>query len=285
VSFALEPRHRTGSGEPLVLLHGFTNTWRVWLPVLPALERRFDVLVPTLGGHCGADPWEDGVEPTVSALADIAERELDAAGFDTAHVAGNSLGGWIALELAKRGRARSVVALSPAGGWTGDDPREERRLKGFFARTRKLSELSYPLARKLVTRPRLRQLMLRDAMEHGDRMKPGDALHMVQGVVECSIFFEFMEAVLRDGPAVELEQISCPALIAWAEKDKIFPIERYEETFRTVPGVEVVRLNGCGHVPMWDDPELVARTIGDFAAAGTLEASPGAVSSQPSVSA
>lgn len=75
-----------------------------------------------------------------------------------------------------------------------------------------------------------------------------------------------MEAVIRDGPAVDLEQISCPVLIAWPEKDKIFPVERYADTFSTVPGVEVIRLHGCGHVPMWDDPGLVARTIGEFAA-------------------
>lgn len=265
MSFVLEPRHRTGSGDPLVLLHGFTNTWRVWLPVIPTLAERFEVVVPTLGGHCGADPWKQGAEPTVSALADLVEQELDNAGIETAHVAGNSLGGWLALEVAKRGRARSVVALAPAGGWKRGDEGEERRLKGFFHRTHKLTSLSYPRARGLVTRPRLRRLMFRDVMEHGERMKPGDALHMMQGVVECSIFFDFIETVLRDGPAVDLDRISCPVLIAWPEKDKIFPYERYAETFDTVPGVEVVRLDGCGHVPMWDDPDLVARTIADFA--------------------
>ena len=275
MSLVLEPRHRTGSGDPLVLLHGFTNTWRAWLPVIPELASRFDVLAPTLGGHCGADPWQEGVEPTVASLADAAEAELDSAGIDTAHVAGNSLGGWIALELAKRGRARSVVAIAPAGGWKESDEREERRLTGFFNRTHKLSSLAYPRARGLVTRPLLRKLMLRDVMEHADRMRPGDALHMIQGVVECPIFFDFLQAVLRDGPAVDLERISCPVRIAWAEKDRIFPVERYGDAYSTVPGVEVVRLPGCGHVPMWDDPELVARTIGDFAAreSATLVAS------------
>jgi pimeloyl-ACP methyl ester carboxylesterase len=266
MSFVVEPRHRTGSGEPLVLLHGFTGTWRVWLPVIPELARRFDVFAPTLGGHCGADPWQEGVEPTVASLADAAEAELDSAGIETAHVAGNSLGGWLALELAKRGRARSVVAIAPAGGWTEGDERELRRLTGFFHRTHKLTTLAYPRARGLVTRPRLRKLMFRDVMEHGDRMPPGDALHMMQGVLECPIFFEFLDAVVRDGPAVDLEQISCPVRIAWAEKDTIFPVERYAETLSAVPGVEVVRLAGLGHVPMWDDPGVVARTIADFAA-------------------
>ena len=267
MSLALEPRHRMGSGDPLVLLHGFTGTWRVWLPVIPKLAERFDVLAPTLGGHCGADPWQEGVEPTVAALADAAEAELDTAGIDTAHIAGNSLGGWLALELAKRGRARTVVALSPAGGWSGDDEREERRLAGFFQRSRKGAELAYPRARGLVTRPRLRKLMFRDVMVHGERMPPGEAHHMMQGMVECSIFSEFVAAVTRDGPAVDLDRISCPVRIAWCEEDVIFPVERYSQTFGAVPGVEVTRLPGCGHVPMYDDPDLVARTIAEFASA------------------
>lgn len=266
-----------GSGEPLVLLHGFTGTWRVWLPVMPKLAERFDVLAPTLAGHCGADPWQEGVEPTIAALADAAEAELDNAGIESAHIAGNSLGGWLALELAKRGRARSVVCLSPAGGWRADDEREERRLSGFFHRTHKLTSLIYPRARDFVTRPRMRRLMFRDMMVHGERVPPGEAHHLMQGLVECSIFFDFIDAVNRDGPAADMDQVSCPARIAWCEKDVIFPVERYSQTFSTVPDVEVTRLPGCGHVPMYDDPDLVARTIAEFSSASRSD-EPAAVS-------
>ena len=282
MSLALEGRHRTGSGDPLVLLHGFTGTWRVWLPVVPALAERFDVFAPTLGGHCGADPWPAGREPTIAALADAAEAELDAAGIDTAHVAGNSLGGWLALELAKRGRARSVVGLAPAGGWWDDEQAEERRLLGFFQRTRRLTALAAPRARSLVTRPRLRRLMFRDVLVHGDRIPPGEAAHMMEALLECSIFDDLLTVVTRDGPAVGLEDVSCPVLVAWPEKDRVFPIDRYAERYRReVPGAELVTLHGCGHVPIYDDPELVARTIGDFAARAAREAAAPAPASSP----
>jgi pimeloyl-ACP methyl ester carboxylesterase len=109
------PAHRGGSGPPLVLLHGFLDTWRVWELVLPALEREHDVLAPTLAGHAGGPPLP---EIAAGALADAVERAMDGAGFATAHVAGNSLGGHVALQLAARGRARTVVAFAPAGGWT-----------------------------------------------------------------------------------------------------------------------------------------------------------------------
>src|SRR5579863_8914742 len=109
------PSHRGGEGLPLVCLHGVTDTWRTWELVLPALERERDVLAPTLAGHAGG-PAIVG-EPSNETLVDAVERAMDEAGFQTAHIVGNSLGGWVALQLAERGRARSVVALAPAGGW------------------------------------------------------------------------------------------------------------------------------------------------------------------------
>src|SRR4051794_29164637 len=118
------PSLRVGSGPPLVLLHGFVDTWRTWELVLPALERHHDVLAPTLVGHAGGPPLEGAV--TRHLLADAVERAMDAAGFATAHVAGNSLGGYVALQLAARGRAESVVAFAPGGGWArGDDSFKE----------------------------------------------------------------------------------------------------------------------------------------------------------------
>ena len=114
------PLHRGGSGPPLVLLHGFIDTWRTWDLVLPELERHHDVLAPALVGHAGGPPLTGEVTPDL--LPDAIERAMDAAGFETAHIVGNSLGGYLALQLAARGRARSVVALAPAGGWAeGDD--------------------------------------------------------------------------------------------------------------------------------------------------------------------
>src|SRR5262249_25951396 len=129
--------HRGGSGEPLLLIHGFSATWRVWEPMLPLVEGEFDALAVTLGGHVGG-PEVAACELSVSGLADLLERAMDDAGFETAHVVGNSLGGWLALELGHRGRARSVVALAPAGGWERGT-RHERRLKGLFTRNHRMS--------------------------------------------------------------------------------------------------------------------------------------------------
>lgn len=103
----------------MVCLHGFMDTWRSWELVLPALEREHDVLALTLAGHAGGPALED--EGGSDALVAAVEREMEAAGFQEAHLVGSSLGGYLALKLAARARARTVVAFAPAGGWAPGD--------------------------------------------------------------------------------------------------------------------------------------------------------------------
>jgi pimeloyl-ACP methyl ester carboxylesterase len=124
------PLHRGGEGPPLLLLHGFTDTWRTWEPVLPLLEQRFEVLAPTLVGHAGGPAFVDG-EASDAAIVDALEALLDEAGWEAPAIAGNSLGGYVGLHLAARGRARSVVALAPAGGWMPEDPAGAETLRYF----------------------------------------------------------------------------------------------------------------------------------------------------------
>ena len=125
--------YRAGSGEPVLLVHGFTGAWHHWRPLLGALSARYEVIAPTLAGHDGGPPFPEGLPMSFAGAADSLELHLDELGVGTAHVVGNSLGGALALELAKRGRARSVVALAPAGGWSDGDG-EAQRLARFFER-------------------------------------------------------------------------------------------------------------------------------------------------------
>jgi pimeloyl-ACP methyl ester carboxylesterase len=263
----IAPFHRGGSGEPLVLIHGYTGTWRNWVPVLPALEARHDVLAVGLAGHHCAAALPDGVEPSVPALADALERDLDAAGFETAHLAGNSLGGYLALELATRGRARSVVALSPGGGFEPGS-RAERRVAALFRRQHRTAKAALPYVERIVARPRLRRLAMRDLMRHGERVPPAEAVAMTVGSLECAIREPLMEWVLRESGNTRLGPIACPVLVAWGERDRILPQETCSTRLRRdLPQAEWCVLPAVGHVPTYDDPELVARTILDFAAA------------------
>ncbi len=255
--------HRGGAGEPLVLLHGFSGTRLMWEPLLASLECSHDVLAVNLAGHVGG-PELDDTPVSINALVDAAERDLDAAGFETAHMVGNSLGGWIAFELAARGRARSIVALAPAGGWE-QGSRAERRLRTLFTRNHKLSTALLPRIDSLMRRPRLRRALLWQVAAHGERIPPAAAAEMIRDSVACPVYFELMDAILRDGPPRTLDGVTCPVLLAWGTRDRIIPSPRYSERLRNLlPNAEWMELPGLGHVAMFDDPELVARTIAEF---------------------
>lgn len=257
------PHFRGGKGEPLVLIHGFSATWRAWEPVLPALTARHEVLAATLAGHHGGPALDEGVEATIDALADGVERQLDEAGFATAHLVGNSLGGWIALDLARRGRAASVVGLAPAGGWEAGGA-AERRIGRLFRRQYAAAKASAPLAETIARRPRLRRFGFREVCARGGALTPDLALASMRGVLGCDIYLDYIENTKRDGPPRWLGEVDAPVLIAWPEHDRILPEQTCSQGMRAIPGAQWRTLEGCGHVPMWDDPELVAGVILEF---------------------
>jgi pimeloyl-ACP methyl ester carboxylesterase len=254
--------YRGGSGPALVLIHGIAASPRVWLPVLDALRPHHELYAPTLAGHNGAPSPADGWQCSISSLADAIEEELDANRIEAPHVVGNSLGGRIALELGRRGRASSIVALSPAGAWAA--PRDARRLILLFEIGRRLAALSGPRSRQLLRRPRARRLALTLSLEHGDRMPAAEIHGLLDDFAACTVFDELFAAARSDGSIVaeELDRIACPVRIAWGARDRMLPFARYgQPLLDLLPDGEHVMLSGVGHVPMYDDPELVARTI------------------------
>jgi len=113
---------RSGHGEPLVLLHGLGSSRAAWDAIVPALAERFDVIAVDLPGFGTSALLPAGSEPSPAGLAMAVAALLNDLGIDRPHLAGNSLGGWVAMELAKTRPVRSVTLLSPAGLWRGGTP-------------------------------------------------------------------------------------------------------------------------------------------------------------------
>jgi pimeloyl-ACP methyl ester carboxylesterase len=259
------PAQRSGSGDPMVLIHGVAGAWRAWHEVAPRLAERFDVLAVALAGHEDAADLPAGVPLTVASMTDAVERDMDAAGFASAHLVGNSLGGWLALELAKRGRARTVVALSPAGGWTAGS-REERRIVRSIHMGHALNRWAAPRARAMMRRPLWKKLMYSQAMAHPERLDPEVAAGAIRAFARTKIP-EFMENIAGQGGVRELDRVTCPVLVAWAEQDRILPRKAYGRLFdEQLPRADRDVLPDVGHVAMWDDPALVAHTVLRFTA-------------------
>ena len=166
------------------------------------------------------------------------------------------MGGALALELAKRGRARSVVAISPGGGWAEDDSREVERIIRLSSATRRPRGRRSATRETLLSRPGFRRLGMRDVMARGHLVPAEEAVLLVRSSIRCSVV-EDVFATMRDGSArvVDLDQVTCPTLVAWGEKDRHAadgpprrPVPR-----RRSRACEFRVLRGLGHTPMWDD--------------------------------
>jgi pimeloyl-ACP methyl ester carboxylesterase len=238
-----------------VLLHGFVDTWRTWELVLPALERRHDVLAPTLAGHAGGPEIEDLTDATV---ADHVERAMDAAGFATAHIAGNSLGGFVALQLAARGRARSVVALAPAGGWADDAYKDllafQRELVGQL-------EQAAPYADALTATPRGRRQATRLLTVNFAHIPAELLAHQLAAGAPGAL--QMIAYGLAHPWELDAEHIACPVRIVWGTEDALLPWPSAAARYRRdwLPHADWVILDGVGHAPQLDVPLETAQLI------------------------
>ena len=244
---------RTGSGPPIVLLHGIGMDRSVWDPVVPLLATTHEVVAVDLPGFGASAPLER--EPSVEALADAVE----ALGLDRPLVAGNSLGGGIALELGRRGWAGAVCALSPIGFAAGRESAYARAtLNAIHAIARRLDGV----AGKAYGGPARRTALMSLIVARPANVPAPVGAHWNRATARCPGWTATLPAVTSWRPAMP----ACPTTIAWAEHDRLLLTGRQAPRARRwLPEARHVTLHGCGHVPTWDDPEQVARAILDAA--------------------
>jgi pimeloyl-ACP methyl ester carboxylesterase len=248
---------------PLVLLHGFMDTARTWELVLPALERSHTVLAPNLSGHAGGPRFEP--ERGIAGVLDTIEAVMDEAGFGTAHVAGNSFGGYLALQLAARGRARSVVALAPAGGWAEGDDSYKETLRFFPELQQQVKQVAPHVDRYLQTPEGKRRATLFTTVNY--EHIPAELLaHQTRAVADCEGTVPMTEYAMREGYDLDAEKIACPVRMVWGTEDKLLPwptaAVRYREDW--LPNADYVVLDDVGHSPQLDVPLETAQLILGF---------------------
>ncbi|HEV7482532.1 MAG TPA: alpha/beta fold hydrolase [Solirubrobacterales bacterium] len=247
----------------MVCLHGFVDTWRTWELVLPELEREHDVFAPTLAGHAGGPPLDGEIPEGI--LTNTVERQMDEAGIETAHLVGCSLGGYVALKLAARGRARSVVALAPAGGWAAGD-QSFRDTLAFFTAMQDLLVAAVPNAEAILSTPEGRRRAIEFAAVNYEHI-PADLLaHQMRGAAICTAAVPLIEYAGQTGWNLEAEKITCPVRIVWGTADRLLPWPPAAARFRNewLPLVDWVVLDGVGHALQMDVPEETARLILEF---------------------
>jgi pimeloyl-ACP methyl ester carboxylesterase len=256
---------RSGAGEPLLLIHGTGGSRLMWKPVVDLLARERDVIVVDLPGH-GTSPLPPAdVEPTPIGYAPMLAALLGSLGLDSAHVAGISVGGWTALELGKLGAARSVVAISPAGLWRKRDPKDAV-FKLWL--TRRLGKPMLPLTRRMLRSPKGRKAVLGGELARPDRIPVEDAIGLVEDFAAAPGFDAHLAATKRErfsgGEAIEV-----PVTVAFGDDDKLLNPRRARVRDELPAQTRWLDLPGCGHVPTWDDPDLITATILDGATGST----------------
>jgi pimeloyl-ACP methyl ester carboxylesterase len=255
---------RTGAGAPLVLLHPLGFHRGAWDPVIPTLAESFDVIAVDLPGFGDSPPLAG--EPTPARLARAVAGLLDELGVVEPHVAGNSLGGWVALELATIRPVASLALLSPAGLWRRATPRYARvtlRLTRWMA-----VHLTGGLCRLM--RYRLGRLLVL-GQTHGrpTHASPAYARAAIRAMGTApgfdAVFAATLDRRYLGGAALEV-----PLALAWGTRDRLLLKHQSRHLDQLPPGTRIEPLPRCGHVPMTDDPQAVAAFVAGSAASAAF---------------
>jgi pimeloyl-ACP methyl ester carboxylesterase len=260
-----DPIH-VGTGEPIVLLHPFLCSQNVWRTVADQLADtgRFEVFAPTMPGHNGGTRSGTWFMET-SALVDDVERRMDLLGWDTAHIVGNSLGGWVAFELERRGRARTLTGIAPAGGWGQHAATKYETVLKFLlggpalvaARLIGPRILEYPGIRRIATLP---------VSGPADGPSHADLVALVDDATHCTAYVQLLVKTLRLPGLLELANVAAPTHLVLCEKDRVFPTPRGNRYFidNLPKDTRVTRLPGLGHIPMLEAPGQITELISEF---------------------
>jgi pimeloyl-ACP methyl ester carboxylesterase len=244
---------RHGSGPPLVLLHGVGHRRQAWDAVLGRLTGCRDVVLVDLPGHGESPPLRPAGRPVVEALLDEVLGLLDELELDRPHLAGNSLGGRLALEAAVAGRAATVTALSPAGFWRDG---EARYAGAIF----KIMEFGGARLRPLA--PALSRSTAGRALIYGEILNRPSRTSPAQARGDMAAFLASRDAlnqiVAGMTPFTSRVPTGVPVTVGWGTRDRLLPPRQILVAKARIPHARLMPLPGCGHVPMTDDPGLVA---------------------------
>ena len=245
-----------GSGRPLVLLHGIGMSHAAWAPVLPLLAEERRVLAFDVAGFGQTPPLPAGTLPNQVNLVTALKASLGELGISgPVDFAGNSMGGMLALEAARQGLARSVVALSPGGLWQGETP---PRLKMIFDVLRWNLRTFPRLSQRLLRLAPLRTLMMAVPMSSRcGRMSPDEAAATARTFMAARAFDETFTALQ---PVSGVRDVEVPLTVAFGTRDWLLN-RRCQQRGELPAQTRWLRPRGWGHVPMWDDPAEVARLI------------------------
>lgn len=250
------------TGPALVLLHPLGADRRMWDSIVGRLAERHPVIALDLPGF-GESPSLTGEAPTPRALAAAVAAQLESIGVTRPHIVGNSLGGWVGLELGLSGAAERVTAIAPAGLW----PEPLVPKHGIAHR---VGRALLPVIERVAATSGGRSLLLRSAVAHPRRVPAAQAAHLVRAYATAPGFAAVNDA-MRSGRFEDLERIRCPVTLVWPDHDGLI-----QRPVWVPDRIDNVVLSDSGHIPVWDAPDaLVAILLTEPGAGGSRSAATG----------
>lgn len=251
-------QHREGAGEPLILIHGIGLRWQIWRPVIGPLAADLEVIACDSPGFGQSPALAEGIAPTVAAYADAFERFFAAEGLRRPHVAGNSMGGAIALELARRGAVGSVTAISPAGFWTAA---ERRFCQASLVSLAQTPRAARPALEALIKTRAGRTALLWQTFGRPTRLPAEEAVATLRDAWAAPAFAAALAAFDQYTFTAPEQLQATPLTILWGRQDRLLPYRLQAPRARALlPHARHVTL-GAGHVPFYDDPPAVAEAV------------------------
>jgi pimeloyl-ACP methyl ester carboxylesterase len=250
--------HREGEGPPLVLLHGVGHHWQAWRPVIDLLAGEFDVIACDSPGFGRSAPLLDSIEPTISAYVDAFEWFFAELGLERPHVAGNSMGGTIALELARRRAVHSATAFSPAGFWTAP---ERRFCQLSLAALGGVPSQARPVVESLARRRSGRAALFAQIFGYPARLPAEEAVATLHDAWASPALMGALAAFDEYSFGAPEQLQSMPVTIAWGVRDRLLPYRLQAPRARAALTSATHVALGAGHVPFYDDPAACAEVI------------------------
>lgn len=244
----------------MLLLHGIGHRWQGWRPVLDLLAREREVIAVDLPGFGASPPLPPGMPYTIDSAMAVLSAFLRSIGVERPHVAGNSLGGLFALHAAHRGMVSSTTALSPAGFFRAPG---FAYAAGMLSLHRFAARTPEPIRAALATSPHGRKAMFGVIYGRPELLDPDELLLDTRALLEGPGF----RGTLRAGWSERVSHFptaipaDVPVTIAWGTRDRLLLNAQARRARRLLPTARFLPLPGCGHVPMGDNAELVARVL------------------------
>lgn len=255
---------REGSGEPLVLIHGLGGSWRTWEPVLDELAEERDVVVPDLPGHGDTPPLSG--EMSIETLADAVGSFLEATDLEGVDVVGNSMGGRLVLELARRGDVGATVALAPGGFWKGW---ERYFFYGTLAPSIRLVRALESVHSQVAASPMGRTMLFAQFSAHPSDLPASVARDELQSFADSPSFDELLYRLAFGPEQPGTDSTPGPVVIGWGRKDKVTLPRQAERAMDRFPNAGLHWFEDAGHYPHWDAPRETIEFILD--ATGEVE--------------